>query len=85
VNREDLTLPTPQLHAADAPEVSVCTGCGALYRPDDVAGECPLCARPADGWDDPRWGDPESRMVAALVLATLVNLLIVAIVVAATN
>ena len=59
-------------------ELPRCTTCSVPYRPHLTGGSCPVCDTPApDGIGAPRlsrwFTDPDDRMVAIVVVATVLN------------
>jgi hypothetical protein len=59
-----------------------CTRCGAPYRPDLTRHRCPVCDTPAPGeLPAPRvWDDPDDRLLAIVALATIANVLLLALI-----
>jgi hypothetical protein len=61
-----------------------CETCAAPYRPRLTAGTCPVCDTPApEGAGSsrlPRWfTDPDDRMIAIVVVATVLNVALLAL------
>ena len=61
-----------------------CATCAAPYRPRLTAGTCPVCDAPApDGMGSgrlPRWfSDPDDRMIAIVLVATVLNVALLAL------
>jgi hypothetical protein len=61
-----------------------CETCAAPYRPRLTAGTCPVCDTPApEGVGSsrlPRWfTDPDDRMIAIVVVATVLNVALLAL------
>jgi hypothetical protein len=58
-----------------------CVRCTAPYLPSLTRHRCPVCDTPAPG-DAPlirAWDDPDDRLMAIVALATLANVLLLAI------
>ena len=76
---------TPELAREPLADDQVrCATCGAPYRPRLTAGTCPVCDTPApDGTGAsrvPRWfSDPDDRMIAIVVAATVLNVALLAL------
>jgi len=59
-----------------------CTRCGAPYRPHLTRHRCPVCDTTAPGpVPSPRvWDDPDDRLLAIVALATIANVLLLAVI-----
>jgi hypothetical protein len=59
----------------------VCTRCTAPYAPSLTRHRCPVCDTPADGEAPPgrAWDDPDDRLMAIVIAATVANVLLLAI------
>lgn len=59
-----------------------CERCGAPYRADLTRHRCPVCDTPAPGpAPAPRvWDDPDDRLLAIVVMATIANALLLALI-----
>lgn len=59
-----------------------CETCSAPYRPRLTGATCPVCDTPAPEGDVPvrrvlgRFSDPDDRMIAIVLLATVLNVLL---------
>ncbi|MGB8651351.1 MAG: hypothetical protein WCD35_11880 [Mycobacteriales bacterium] len=62
-------------------ERTVCVRCTAPYLPTLTRHRCPVCDTPAPGPAPRRraWDDPDDRMLAIVALATLANVLLLAL------
>ena len=61
-----------------------CETCSAPYRPRLTSGSCPVCDTPAPEGSVthrlPRWfTDPDDRMIAIVVVATVLNVALLAL------
>lgn len=69
--------------AVVSPPRVTCLVCGVGYAPRLTAGTCPVCdAPPPDGVRVPgprRWSDPDDRLLAVVVAATVANVLLLAL------
>ena len=71
---------TEALRAPLEPGQVRCETCAAPYRPRLTAGTCPVCDTPAPEAEAParglsaRFRDPDDRMIAIVLLATVLNL-----------
>jgi hypothetical protein len=59
-----------------------CGTCGAPYRPDLTGWTCPVCDAPPPEGSPQRllrgWDDADNRMMAIVLLGTLLNVLLLA-------
>jgi hypothetical protein len=62
-------------------ERTVCTRCTAPYLASLTAYRCPVCDTPTPGHvRRPRaWDDPDDRLLAIVALATIANVLLLAL------
>jgi hypothetical protein len=59
----------------------VCVRCTAPYLPSLTRNRCPVCDSPAPGDQPPAraWHDPDDRILAIVALATIANVLLLAV------
>jgi hypothetical protein len=59
-----------------------CPRCGAPYRPDLTRYRCPVCDTAAPGGAPAArvWDDPDDRLLAIVAMATIANVLLLAVI-----